>query len=67
MKRCDYPSIALKDIFVGATLNVYSRQLKVVDFGDEFTKNMFSSQKGKSFLLLKPDVYLHFGKIINVV
>lgn len=34
LKRCEYAGIQLKDIFVGAIINVYSRQLKVVDFAD---------------------------------
>lgn len=34
LKRCEYPGIQLKDIFMGATLNVYARQLKVIDFAD---------------------------------
>lgn len=41
LKRCEYPSIQLKDFFLGATVNFYSRQLKVIDFADQFTKNRF--------------------------
>lgn len=47
LKRCEYAAIQLKDIFVGAVLNVYSRQLKVVDFADEFTRSKFEVQRGK--------------------
>lgn len=41
LKRCEYPALQLKEIFVGATLNVYARQLKVVDFADQFTRATF--------------------------
>jgi len=41
LKRCEYGALQLKDIFVGAVLNVYSRQLKVIDYADEFTRNKF--------------------------
>lgn len=41
LKRCEYPSLQLKDIFVGATLNIYSRQLKVVDYADQYTRGKF--------------------------
>jgi nucleoside-diphosphate kinase len=34
LKRCEYAGIQLKDIFVGAVLNIYSRQLKVIDYAD---------------------------------
>jgi nucleoside-diphosphate kinase len=47
LKRCEYPSIQIKDIFLGAVLNIYSRQLKVVDFADQFTRGKFEKQKGK--------------------
>ena len=46
LKRCEY-ALQLKDIFLGAVLNVYSRQLKVVDYADEFTRTKFEVQKGK--------------------
>jgi hypothetical protein len=28
----------MADLYVGATIAVHSRQLRVIDFGDEFTK-----------------------------
>jgi hypothetical protein len=40
LKRCEY-NLQLKDIFLGAVLNVYSRQLKVIDYADEFTRTKF--------------------------
>lgn len=43
LKRCSYPSLSLKEVFVGATINVFSRPLKVVDYGDEFTRKQFTS------------------------
>jgi nucleoside-diphosphate kinase len=47
LKRCEYPTLNLEDIFVGATLNIYSRQLKVVDYADQFTRGKFDKHKGK--------------------
>jgi len=41
LKKTEYAGVQLKDIFVGAILNVYSRQLKVADYADDFTKNNF--------------------------
>lgn len=34
LKRSEYPGLALKDIFVGAILNIHSRKLKVTDYAD---------------------------------
>ena len=41
LKKTQYPSVQLKDIFIGSILNVYSRQLKVIDYADQFTKSKF--------------------------
>lgn len=41
LRRCEYPALQLKDVFMGAVLNVFSRQLKVIDFADQFTRNKF--------------------------
>lgn len=47
LKRCEYANLQLKDVFVGAIINVYSRQLKIVDYADEYTRSKFEVQKGK--------------------
>jgi len=38
LKRMAYQDIDLKDLFVGSIVTVYSRQLKIVDYGDVFTR-----------------------------
>lgn len=67
LKRCEYPGVTLKDIFIGATLSIYSRQLKIVGYADDYTRNKFEMQKGKTFAMIKPDSYMNIGKIINLV
>ena len=73
MKRTKYPQIQESDLFVGATVTVYARQFKIVDYADEFTKKAFiSDQVGgpnlqKSFVMIKPDAYLNMGKIIDSI
>ena len=37
LKRCDYPSVTLKDLYKGGVITVYSRQLTIVEYGDGFT------------------------------
>lgn len=34
LKKCDYPAITIKDLYIGGMLNVYSRQLKIIDYAD---------------------------------
>lgn len=45
LKRVAYPQLKLEHLFVGAVVTVYARQLKVVDFSDDFTRNALSSAR----------------------
>ena len=47
LKRCEYPQIQLKDLYIGSVLTVYSRQLKVVDYADVFTRSKFEVHRAK--------------------
>lgn len=38
LKKIHYPDIVVKDLYIGNVLSCYGRQLKIVDFGDEFTR-----------------------------
>mmetsp|Transcript_59306 Transcript_59306/g.95912 ORF Transcript_59306/g.95912 Transcript_59306/m.95912 type:complete len:375 (-) Transcript_59306:407-1531(-) len=67
LRRCEYPGISFNDLYLGATVNVYSRELVVVDYGDEFTKGQLEQKKEKTLALIKPDAFLKVGKILNAV
>lgn len=36
-----YPSVTEEELFVGATITVFSRQYKLTEYGDDFTKKAF--------------------------
>ena len=38
LKKIQYPQINLSDLFIGNVVVCYNRQLKIVAFGDEFTR-----------------------------
>lgn len=46
---------------------MYSRQLKLVEYGDVFTRSVFAKAKESTFALIKPDAYVHTGKIIDLI
>lgn len=58
LKRTRY-NINEDDFFIGATVTIYSRQYKIVDYADEFTKKAFevTHHLEKTFAMIKPDVY----------
>eukprot|EP00798_Chlamydomonas_sp_ICE-L_P024150 gene24154-9736_t len=54
-------------LFIGSTVTVYSRQLKIVEYGDEYTKRKFEEQGERTLAMVKPDAVRHLGKIVNAI
>merc|ERR1719159_2082401 len=67
LKRAAFGHIQSEDLYLGAILNVYSRQVKIVEYGDVFTRNELEGKKSRTLALVKPDAYPHLGKIIAEV
>ena len=44
LKRSKAENIKLADLYIGSTVNVLSRQLSFVDYGDDYTRNKLSKQ-----------------------
>jgi len=67
LKRMACADITEDKLFIGSVVTIFSRQLKLVDYGDTFTRSHFASNKETTFGLIKPDVYVHTGKIIDTI
>merc|ERR1719271_677565 len=67
LKRAAFGHIQSEDLYLGAILNVYSRQVKIVEYGDVFTRNELEGKKSRTLALVKPDAYQHMGKIISEI
>ena len=67
LKRTAYDGISLEDLRVGSIITVYSRQLKVVEYADLFTKGAFEAASERTFAMIKPDAYLNIGKILSQI
>jgi len=67
LKRTQYEGIGRESLYLAAIITVYSRQLKIVDYGDVFTRQKFESLKQRTFAMIKPDAYTKTGKIIDAV
>lgn len=50
LKRTDYPSITPDHLFIGAEITVWSRNLKVVEYSDAFTKDKLAERSEKSVM-----------------
>ncbi len=61
------PELVPGDFFIGSKLLIYSRELEVVDFGDEATRNRLQYQIQQAIAILPPESYAHWGKIVDSV
>ena len=67
LKRTKYNGFNLDEMHIGAIVTVYSRQLKVIEFADEYTRKAFEAAAEKTFAMIKPDAYLNIGNIISQI
>eukprot|EP00347_Sterkiella_histriomuscorum_P013690 403363739 len=69
LKRTRYPQVSEEDLYVGSTITVFSRQYKIVDYADDFTRKAFDQDHHveKTFAMIKPDSYTNIGKIIQII
>jgi nucleoside-diphosphate kinase len=67
IKRIACPGLTIRELFVGSIINVFSRQLKLVEYGDMFTRRCFEASSEKTFAMIKPDCYTQTGKIIDAI
>lgn len=52
---------------MGNTVEVYGRRFKIVEFGDQITKDQLFLKKERTFSMIKPDAYTSIGKIIDII
>lgn len=55
------------DLYLGSVVTVYARQLKLVDYGDVFTRKHCESLRSSTYAMIKPDAYTNIGKILDVI
>ena len=67
LKRCEIPSITVKDLFIGSIITVFARQIKLLEYGDVNTRSKLEITKGKTFAMVKPDAYNNIGKIVDAI
>ncbi|KAM6921807.1 nucleoside diphosphate kinase homolog 7 isoform 1-T2 [Xenentodon cancila] len=67
LRRTKYDDIRQEDLFVGNRVNVFSRQLNLIDYGDQYTANKLGSKKERTLALIKPDVVTKIGDVIELI
>lgn len=67
LRRCKVPGIAESDLYLGAKLMIYGRQIDVTDYADELTRRKLSAKRQKTFMVVKPAAFQCVGKIITIL
>lgn len=67
LRRTAYPSLSLKDLFIGANIVVFARQYKLVDYANDFTKRQLEPSQSRSIVVIKPDDVPLVGPILDIL
>ncbi|KAK9810340.1 hypothetical protein WJX72_009041 [[Myrmecia] bisecta] len=67
LKKCKYEGVTPAMLFLGNTITVYARQLKIVDYADDYTRSKLSSRQERTLAMVKPDAVQHLGKVVEAI
>ncbi|CAF1518065.1 unnamed protein product [Adineta steineri] len=67
LKRTKCETIKFNDFFIGNTINIFSRSIKIADFGDAFTARSIGKNQERTLAIIKPDAIRSLGDIISAV
>ncbi|XP_075938986.1 nucleoside diphosphate kinase homolog 7 [Anarhichas minor] len=67
LRRTKYEELHQEDLFVGNRVNVFSRQLNLIEYGDQYTANKLGSTKERTLALIKPDVVTKMGDMLESI
>lgn len=66
LKRTKVPSsVSQSDFFVGGNILLFSRDLKIIDYGDNSTRTQLETASEKTVLVLAPALFNLVGEIIR--
>ena len=65
LKKTAIKNLKLQHLFLGGTVTINSRQLGIVDYGDEFTRKKLASTEEKTLAMVKPDSISKMGEFFN--
>jgi nucleoside-diphosphate kinase len=67
LKRCPYPTLLPRDLFIGATATIFSRTLTVTDYGDEITRRLFASQTDRAVISIGGGALYQVGNLLKAI
>lgn len=67
LRRATCEKLDAEDVFVGNTVRVYGRQIKITDYADCRTKKIIGKSKEHTFAILKPFAVAELGEVITQI
>ncbi|XP_056133469.1 nucleoside diphosphate kinase 7 isoform X2 [Lampris incognitus] len=67
LRRTKCNELHQEDLFVGSRVNVFSRHLNLIEYGDQYTANKLGSKKERTLAMIKPDAITKIGDILEML
>ncbi|XP_034036543.1 nucleoside diphosphate kinase 7 isoform X2 [Thalassophryne amazonica] len=67
LRRTKYDDLHQEDLFIGNRVNVFSRQLNLIEYGDQYTSSKLGSKKERTLALIKPDAVTKIGDVLELI
>ncbi|CAL4163547.1 unnamed protein product, partial [Meganyctiphanes norvegica] len=67
LKRVCVQGIEERDLYLGNTVVVFSRQLKLIAYADNTSKEILEARRQRTFAMVKPDAVHRLGEVIDVI
>ncbi|KAK3703617.1 hypothetical protein QZH41_019161 [Actinostola sp. cb2023] len=68
LKRSVIDGLKIHDFYIGAIVNIHTRQLTITDFADTYTTTRLKSINEQTLAMIKPDVIAgHLGSILEMI
>ncbi|XP_017758043.1 PREDICTED: nucleoside diphosphate kinase 7 isoform X2 [Eufriesea mexicana] len=65
LRRTKCEGIQAKDFYVGATVTIFSRSIRITDYADCVTRTKLQTKMQKTFAIVKPNVVDKLGEILK--
>lgn len=67
LRRHKNDSLKLEDLYIGKTMNILSRKLTCVDYGDDFTRHKLNTKQERTLGMIKPDAANKLGQMLEMI
>jgi len=67
LKRSLCPTVSETDLFIGNTISVFGRDLKLIEYLNQKTLSALQTKTERTYAMLKPEVINQMGKILSFI